>query len=62
MNYDSLRHFADSYGLAVMVVLYLVLCAWAFRPGSRSKNRDAAQLIFAEDCHTACDNRNSENG
>lgn len=51
MNYEALRHFADSYALAVMGVLYLVLVGWAFRPSRRSSNERAAEMIFDEDEH-----------
>ncbi|WP_407985504.1 cbb3-type cytochrome c oxidase subunit 3 [Pontixanthobacter aquaemixtae] len=47
--YETLRHFADSYGLAVMVVLYLALAAWPFRPGAREHNQSAANSIFKDD-------------
>jgi cytochrome c oxidase cbb3-type subunit IV len=49
MSYDALRHFADSYGLAAMVIAYLALALWAFRPGSRRANERAANMIFADD-------------
>ena len=51
MSYDALRHFADSYGLAAMVAVYLVLCGWVFRPGARRRNRDAAEMIFRDSNH-----------
>ncbi|WP_209349596.1 cbb3-type cytochrome c oxidase subunit 3 [Pontixanthobacter sp. CEM42] len=47
--YETLRHFADSYGLAVMVALYLLLAAWPFRPGARAHNQSAANSIFKDD-------------
>ena len=46
--YETLRHFADSYGLAVMVVLYLALAAWPFRPGAAKHNQSAANSIFKD--------------
>lgn len=46
--YEQLRHFADSYGLVVIFVIFLGLCAWPFRPGSRQHNRDAATSIFKD--------------
>jgi len=47
--YETLRHLADSYGLAVIVALYLVLCLWHFLPGAKA-NVEAAKLsIFKED-------------
>lgn len=44
--YETLRHFADSYALIVMLVLFLGLCAWPFRPGSGKRNHHAATMIF----------------
>ena len=44
--YENLRHFADSYGLAVMVLTFVVLCAWPFLPGSRKRAHDVANSIF----------------
>lgn len=49
MSYNDLRHLADSYGLAAMLIVYLVLVGWAFRPGSRHHNDTAATMIFADD-------------
>jgi cytochrome c oxidase cbb3-type subunit 4 len=45
-TYDTLRHFADSYVLAIMAVAFVALCLWPFRPGSRDDNRKAAHMIF----------------
>lgn len=46
MNYDALRHFADSWGLAVMVLGFLILCIWPFLPHTREANRRAATSIL----------------
>jgi cytochrome c oxidase cbb3-type subunit 4 len=62
MSYDAIRHFADSYGLGAMLVVYLVLASWAFRPGSRHANNAAANMIFAEDGETAATNRDKHHG
>ena len=35
--------------LAAMVVTFLALIAWPFRPGARKLNDEAANLIFADD-------------
>ena len=48
-TYETLRHFADSYWLAVMMVMFLGLCLWPFRPGARVHNDRAAHSIFKED-------------
>ena len=45
-TYETLRHFADGIGLAIMFMIFLTLCAWPFRPGSKKHNRDAATMIF----------------
>ncbi len=49
MNYNDLRHFADSWGLVVMGVIFLTLIAWPFRKGQRQRNHDAATMIFRDD-------------
>jgi cytochrome c oxidase cbb3-type subunit 4 len=48
MSYDELRHFADSWGLLFMVLAWLGIAFWAFRPGAKNLHRDAANLIFDE--------------
>ena len=47
--YETLRHFADSYGLVAMLFVFLTLCAWPFRPGAKSHNHSAAHSIFKDD-------------
>jgi cytochrome c oxidase cbb3-type subunit 4 len=44
-----LRHVADSWGLAAMVVIFLVFVAWPFRPGAREQHEDAATMIFEDE-------------
>lgn len=46
--YETLRHFADSYALIVMLMLFLLLCLWPFRPGAKERNQEAATSIFAD--------------
>ncbi|HNJ48182.1 MAG: cbb3-type cytochrome c oxidase subunit 3 [Novosphingobium sp.] len=48
-TYETLRQFADSWGLVATFVLFVVLVAWPFRPGARKANEEAANMIFAED-------------
>ncbi|MFC3213500.1 MULTISPECIES: cbb3-type cytochrome c oxidase subunit 3 [Novosphingobium] len=48
-TYDLLRHFADSWGLLVMLVIFLVLAAWPLRPGQRGRNETAATMIFKDE-------------
>jgi cytochrome c oxidase cbb3-type subunit 4 len=48
-TYETLRHFADSWGLLGMVLTFLVLVLWPFRPGAAPANEAAANLIFADE-------------
>ena len=47
--YETLRHAADSYGLVVIVALYLLLCLWHFRPGAQPHVEAAKHSIFKDD-------------
>ncbi|MFN3451819.1 MAG: cbb3-type cytochrome oxidase subunit 3 [Sphingorhabdus sp.] len=51
MNYNDFRHFADSWGLLMMGILFLVLIIWPFRKGASQRNEDAANIIFRDDDH-----------
>lgn len=48
-TYTMLRHFADSYALLVLCLIFLGVIAWAWRPGSRGLHDDAAASIFRND-------------
>ena len=48
-TYETLRHFADSWGLVMLTVTFLVLVLWPFRPGARSANQAAKTMIFKDD-------------
>lgn len=48
-TYEALRHFADSWGLAAMFLVFLGLVLWPFRRGVKDRNDEAAQLIFKDD-------------
>jgi cytochrome c oxidase cbb3-type subunit 4 len=45
-RYEVLRHFADSWALVGMCLLFLGLVGWTFRPSARRHHEDAARLIF----------------
>jgi cytochrome c oxidase cbb3-type subunit IV len=49
MNYNDFRHFADSWGLLMMGILFLVLILWPFRKGASQRNEDAANIIFRDE-------------
>ena len=46
--YEELRHFADSFGLMTMLLFYLALCLWPFRPGGKRSINRAANSIFED--------------
>ncbi len=50
-TYEALRHFADSWGLLAMLVAFVCLAAWPFRPGAKDANEKAANVIFKDDDH-----------
>jgi cytochrome c oxidase cbb3-type subunit 4 len=47
--YALLRNFADGWGLAAMMAVFVVLCAWPFLPGGRRNSDEAATMIFKDD-------------
>ena len=48
-DYQSMRTFADSWGLLYMFLVFLGIVIWAFRPGSKASAKNAAQIPFKED-------------
>jgi cytochrome c oxidase cbb3-type subunit 4 len=46
MGYGPLRHFADSWGLLLMVLAFAVVLVWVFRPGGKKAQDEAARQIF----------------
>jgi cytochrome c oxidase cbb3-type subunit 4 len=49
MSYDAMRHFADSWGLIFMGVVFLSLVGWTFRRGALGHHEDAARMIFKDE-------------
>ena len=45
-TYSAMREFADSWALLALLVVFLGVVAWAFRPGSRQLHDDAASVPF----------------
>jgi cytochrome c oxidase cbb3-type subunit IV len=48
-TYELMRHFADSWGLLAMMLLFLGLVGWTFRPGARRHLDAAATMIFKQE-------------
>jgi cytochrome c oxidase cbb3-type subunit IV len=48
-TYSFLRQLADSWVLLAMVLFYITACLWAFRPGARRANDEAAGIPLRND-------------
>ncbi|GAB5377331.1 MAG: hypothetical protein AcusKO_37930 [Acuticoccus sp.] len=44
MNYETVRGFADSWGLLLLVILFLAVILFVFRRGSTKRYEDAARI------------------
>ena len=49
MEYQVMRTFADSWGLLFMVLVFVGVTLFAFRPGSRATADDAANIPLRDD-------------
>ena len=54
-RYSFLRQLADSWMLLVLTLFFLGVVLFAFRPGSRRVQRDAAESIFRNETKPAPD-------
>jgi len=49
LTHESISHFAQTWGLVYLVVLFLGVLVYAFRPGAKKKFEDAARIPLKED-------------
>lgn len=49
MDYNTLRHAADSWGLLYMLLIFAGVVLFAFRPGSKKAYEDVANIPLKED-------------
>ena len=49
MDYNTIRDTADSWGLVYLLVLFVGIILFTFRPGSRKASDDAARIPLKED-------------
>ena len=54
-TYSFLRQLADSWVLILMTVLFVAIVLFAYRPGSRKLQDDAANSIFRNERRPAPD-------
>jgi cytochrome c oxidase cbb3-type subunit 4 len=48
-DYEAMRHFADSWGLLFLFLVFVGVIAWLWlRPGSKTSARDAKDIPFKE--------------
>lgn len=59
-TYSVLREFADSWVLLALVIFFLGVIVWVFRPGSRKAHRDQSQIPFRHEDRPARDIRDEE--
>jgi cytochrome c oxidase cbb3-type subunit 4 len=59
-TYSLLRQIADSWALLVLVVIFVGVILYAFRPGSGAAHRDAAEVPFRNDDRPAPQMRKPE--
>jgi cytochrome c oxidase cbb3-type subunit 4 len=48
-TYTAMRHFADSWGLVFMFVVFVGVVLFMFRPGGKKAAERAAQIPLKED-------------
>ena len=48
-TYTAMRHFADSWGLVFMFVVFAGVILFTFRPGGKKAAEQAAQIPLKED-------------
>jgi cytochrome c oxidase cbb3-type subunit 4 len=61
-TYNFLRAFADSWVLLAMMVFFMGVVVWAFRPGSRPVHDEAATSIFRNETRPARDAAEAKSG
>lgn len=49
MSYDTFRHFADSWGLLYLCVVFLAVAAFMLRPGANERAQEAANIPLRND-------------
>jgi cytochrome c oxidase cbb3-type subunit 4 len=52
-TYGLLREFADSWALLALTLVFVGVVVWAWRPGSRRLQDEAATSIFRNDVKPA---------
>ncbi|MDM7459481.1 MAG: cbb3-type cytochrome c oxidase subunit 3 [Paracoccus sp. (in: a-proteobacteria)] len=59
-TYSFLRAMADSWALLVLVLIFLGVIVFVFRPGARKVQKDAAESIFRNENRPAADKKEED--
>ncbi len=57
MEYETLRHMADSWGLVFLTTVFVFVVLFSFRRGTRQTYRDAADIPLRDADRNEIDNR-----
>jgi cytochrome c oxidase cbb3-type subunit 4 len=49
MDYEQLRHFADSWALLALTLIFVGILLWVGRPGARDRYSAQADIPFRHD-------------
>lgn len=49
IDYNSFRHFADSWGLLYMLAVFVLVVLFMFRPGAKRHAETAAKIPLKDD-------------
>jgi len=49
MDFTSLSHFAQTWGLVYLVIMFAVVLVYALRPGAKKQFDEAAHIPLKED-------------
>lgn len=61
-TYDTLRHFADSWGLLFLMLVFVGVIIWVLRPGSGRHYREQAEIPFKHEDEPAGGQRRDSAG
>ncbi|WP_417519440.1 cbb3-type cytochrome oxidase subunit 3 [Minwuia sp.] len=49
MDHEIMRHLADTWGLVLLVLMFVGAVGFLFRPGARKYYRDCSRIPLADD-------------
>ena len=49
MTFGTVSHFAQTWGLIYLIILFIGMLVYVMRPGAKKKFEDAANIPFKED-------------